>query len=61
MTFEDSHAKVKEIGDTKRRNKMSNMQRNREGAKSETRGPYFKGLDKIEKIAYDDIPAEIKK
>ena len=34
---------------------MSNMQRNREGAKSETRGPYFKVLDKIEKIAYDDI------
>ena len=40
---------------------MSNMQRNRESAKSETRGPYFKVLDKIEKIAYDDIPAEIKK
>jgi len=40
---------------------MSNMRRNREGAKSETRGPYFKVLDKIEKIAYDDIPAEIKK
>ena len=34
---------------------MSNMQRNREGAKSETRCPYFKVLDKI---AYDDIPAE---
>jgi len=38
---------------------MSNMRRNREGAKSETRGPYFKVLDKIEKIAYDDIQAEI--
>ena len=37
---------------------MSNMQRNREGTKSETTGPYFKGLDKTEKIAYDDIPAE---